>query len=80
VLISGYRKYDNEHPYSSLGDPTPREYMSKLIEGSAQHANTEALSGPEAGQGPQGLAYQKAGLEKEEATAVYVPGVFCDER
>ena len=54
--------------------------MSKLIEGSAQHANTEALSGPEAGQGPQGLAYQKAGLEKEEATAVYVPGVFCDER
>ena len=54
--------------------------MSKLIEGRAQKANMEALSGPENGQAPQELAYQKAGDDKEEATAVYVPGVFCDER
>jgi hypothetical protein len=80
VLASGYREYDNERPHSSLGDLTPLEYMSKLIEGSAQQANMEALSGPENGQDPQGLAYQKAGDDKEEATAVYVPGVFCDER
>jgi hypothetical protein len=60
--------------------------MSKLIEGSAQRANMEALHGPEKGQDPQGLAYQKVGNDKEdkeykeEATGVYVPGVFCDER
>jgi hypothetical protein len=55
--------------------------MSKLIEGRAQQANMEALSGPENGQAPQKLAYQKAGDDdEEEATAVYVPGVFCDER
>jgi hypothetical protein len=55
--------------------------MSKLIEGSAQRANMgAALGGSENGQDPQGLAYQKAGDDKEEATAVYVPGVFCDER
>jgi hypothetical protein len=65
--------------------------MSKLIEGRAQQANMEALSGPENGQAPQELAYQKAGDDdeeeekagdddEEEATAVYVPGVFCDER
>ena len=26
------------------------------------------------------LLYQKAGDDKEKATAVYVPGMFCDER
>jgi hypothetical protein len=80
VLKSAYREYDNERPHSSLGYLTPLEYMSKLIEGSAQQANMEALSGPENGHDPQELAYQKAGDDKEEATAVYVPGVFCDER
>ena len=80
VLESGYREYDNERPHSSLGYLTPLEYMSKLIGESAQQANMEVLSGPENGQDPQGLAYQKAGDGKEEATAVYVPGVFCDER
>ena len=56
-IFSGYREYDNECPHSSLGDLTPLEYMSKLIEGVAQQANMEALSGPENGQDPQGLAY-----------------------
>jgi hypothetical protein len=56
--------------------------MSKLIEERAQQADKGALSGPENGQAPQELAYQKARdeeEEEEEATAVYVPGVFCDE-
>lgn len=80
MLVSGYREYANERPHSSLGDLTPLEYMSKRIEESAQQADMEALRGFENGQDPQGLAYQKAGDDEEEATAVYVPGVCCDER
>jgi hypothetical protein len=49
VLVSGYRKYDNERPHSSPGDLTLLEYMSKLIEGSAQQATMETLRGPENG-------------------------------